>query len=112
VSEYVVIQARYEGRRIVEAEALMMTVAGAENPTLFSRSEIIESLERGRDFWRVGHVKKKPYGEYGRDVLELDEPIHVVVVGRETYLRKDTRTIREDDLGDLPDLALRPIEEG
>jgi hypothetical protein len=104
MSEYVVIQARKDAHRIQEAEALMVTVEGAANPSLYERRDIIQSIEHD-NFWRVGRVKEKTYGEYGRDVLEVDQPIFVVVVDGEKFLRMDRDKVREDDLGDLPEIS-------
>jgi hypothetical protein len=103
VSEYVVIGARMEEHCVREAQVLMVTVEGAANPSVYDRGDIIRSIE-GDDFWRVGRIKEKVYGEFGRDVLELDAPIHVVDVEGEKFLRTDRQKVREDELGDLPEV--------
>ncbi len=70
-----------------------------KNPNLFSRDEIVQSIDEDNDRWYTCVFKEKVGG---KRVWEKGSRIHTVDIDDKKYIRTDRNKKDADNLGELP----------
>ncbi len=102
--EYWVSHVKQKDDHIQQVQAFVNTVEGLKNPNLFTREEIVKSIDTQDDKWFTCMLKEKVSG---RRVWEKGAKIHTVEIDGKKYIRTDGNKKESDNLGELPPVVKR-----
>jgi hypothetical protein len=97
--EYWVSHVKMKDNHIQEVKAFLNTVEGLKHPNIFSREEIVKSIDEKNNQWYTC-ILKEISGE--KRVWEKGSPIHTIELDDKKYIRTDGNTKKSDNLGELP----------
>ncbi len=99
--EYWISHVKIKDNRIQEVKAFLNTVEGLKNPNIYSRDEIVKSIDTKDNKWYTCVLKDKITGSR---VWEKGSKIHTVEINGEKYIRTDKNKKESDNLGELPSI--------
>ncbi|MEF8878857.1 MAG: DUF3892 domain-containing protein [Candidatus Thermoplasmatota archaeon] len=89
-----------DDKHIEQVKALMNTVEGLTNPVKYNRDQVVESIQKGDD-WYTCMLKEK---KNAKNVWEKTSEVHTVKIDGDKFIRTDRNKKKEDNLGKLPQL--------
>lgn len=101
MSEYWVSHKRMDAdnTRIVQVRAFIKEKDGLSSPSVYTRQQVIDSIEKNNRWITCIYSGKKD----GRDYWKPGREIHVIVIKGTKFIRTDRNETEEDNLGELPD---------
>ena len=99
LAEYWVSHIEQEEKHITKVNAFLNTIEGLKNPNIFSKNEVIKSIDENDDKWYTCMLKEK---DSGKRIWEKGSEIHIVDKDGKKFIRTNPDEIGEDNLGTLP----------
>jgi len=84
--EYWITDINLDNNKIEEVRALMNTIEGLSNTNIYSREEIIKSIEKTDDRWYASILKET---KGARNIWERGAKIHVVNIDGKKFIRPE-----------------------
>ncbi len=100
--EYWISHVKIKDDHIQEAKAFLNTVEGLKNPNIYTRNEIVKSINEKDNKWYTCVLKDKVTGSR---VWEKGSQIHTIEINGEKYIRTDGNKKESDNLGELPSIV-------
>jgi hypothetical protein len=101
MAEYWISHIKKDKERISKVNAFLNTIEGLKNPNIFSKHEVIESIDDRNDEWYTCMLTDK---NSGKRFWKKGSRIHIIEKDGKKYLRTNPDNIGEDNLGKLPSL--------
>jgi len=100
--EYWVSHIKVKDNEIEEVIAFLNTVEGLKNPNIYTKDEIVKSIENKENKWFTCVLKEK---DSGKRIWNRDSKIKTIDIKGIKYIRSDNKEERSDNLGKLPSIT-------
>ncbi len=99
MAEYWVSHIEKDGEHITKVIAFLNTIEGLKHPNIFSKKEVIDSIQDNNDTWYTCMLKNK---DSGKRIWEKGSKIHIINKDGKKFIRTNPDDIGKDNLDNLP----------